>query len=139
MYAVRQWVFLSADGERTLFAPPPSWAAIGTLASNLHFRNHGTLALKGLWAFFLLLSLLLTVSGLAIYITRFPKNAGAKPPVMPLFSFGSGGVWALVLLSVAGLFLPLWGAEGLGAVAFFLVALGTACLADRAWFRGRRE
>lgn len=139
LYAVRQWFFLSADGERALFSPPPSWAAIGALASNLHFRNHGTLALKGLWAFFLLLSLLLTVSGLAIYITRFPKNAGAKPPVMPLFSFGFGGVWALALLPVAGLFLPLWGAEGLGAGAFFLVALGTACLADRAWFRGRRE
>ncbi|MFC2344109.1 MAG: hypothetical protein ACFNWW_09645 [Negativicutes bacterium] len=125
---------MSADGAKTLFAPPPSWAAIGALASNLHFRNHSTLALKGLWAFFLLLSLLLTVSGLAIYITRFPKNAGAKPTVKPLLSFGSGGVWALALLPVAGLFLPLSGAERLGAAAFLIVAVGTACLADKVWF-----
>ena len=139
LYAVRQWFFLSADGERALFSPPPSWAAIGALASNLHFRNHGTLALKGLWAFFLLLSLLLTVSGLAIYITRFPKSAGAKALVTPLVSFGTGGVWVLALLPVAGLFLPLWGAEGLGAAACFLVAVGAVCLVDKAWFRGKRE
>lgn len=134
LYAARQWAFLSADGEKTLFAPPPAWLAIGALASNLHFRNHSTLALKSLWAFFLLLSLLLTVSGLAVHITRFSKSAGTKPTVTPLFFFGAGGVWALALLPAAGLFLPLYGAEGLGAAAFLIVVVGAACLTDKTWF-----
>ena len=134
LYAARQWAFLSADGEKTLFAPPPAWSAIGALASNLHFRNHSTLALKSLWAFFLLLSLLLTVSGLAVHITRFSKSAGTKPTVTPLFSFGSGGVWALALLPAVGLFLPFYGAEGLGTAAFLVVVVGAACLTDKTWF-----
>lgn len=133
IHTVRQWLFLSADGTGDFFAPPPVGIGLGSLAVNLHLRNHGTLALKALWSFFLLLSLLLTVSGLAIYLTRFPKSAGAKALVTPLVSFGTGGVWVLALLPVAGLFLPLWGATEAATAAFLLVAVGTVCLVDKAW------
>lgn len=140
LHTVRRWIFLSADGQGALLAPPPpAWSAIGSLAVNLHLRNHDTFALKGLWAFFLLLSTLLTVSGIAIYLARFPKSAAAKRTVAPLFAFGRFGVWALALLPVAGLFLPLHGAEGLGTAAFSLVAIGTLCLVDKTWIRGRNE
>ena len=139
LYTPRRVVFLAADGADELIPPqPPAWLALAPLALNLHFRNHDTLWLKGMWGFFLVLSLLLTVSGLAVYLTRFSK-AVARRTIIPVLNLGRYGVWLLGLLPVLGLFLPFYGLNTPALITFALAALGTIALVDKEWFRRKKK
>ena len=139
LYTPRRMVFLAADGADELIPPqPPAWLALAPLALNLHFRNHDTLWLKGMWGFFLILSLLLTVSGLAVYLTRFSK-AVARRTIIPVLNLGRYGVWLLGLLPVLGLFLPFYGLNTPALITFALAALGTIALVDKEWFRRKKK
>ena len=139
LYTPRRVVFLAADGADELIPPqPPAWLALAPLALNLHFRNHDTLWLKGMWGFFLVLSLLLTVSGLAVYLTRFSK-AVARRTIIPVLNLGRCGVWLLGLLPMLGLFLPFYGLNTPALITFALVALATIALADKEWFRRKKD
>ena len=139
LYTPRRVVFLAADGADELIPPqPPAWLALAPLALNLHFRNHDTLWLKGMWGFFLILSLLLTVSGLAVYLTRFSK-AAARRTIIPVLNLGRCGVWLLGLLPVLGLFLPFHGLNKAALITFALAALGTIALVDKEWFQRKKK
>lgn len=139
LYTPRRMVFLAADGADELIPPqPPAWLALAPLALNLHFRNHDTLWLKGMWGFFLVLSLLLTVSGLAVYLTRFSK-AAARRTIIPVLNLGRCGVWLLGLLPVLGLFLPFYGLNTPALITFALAALGTIALVDKEWFQRKKK
>ena len=139
LYTPRRVVFLAADGADELIPPqPPAWLALAPLALNLHFRNHDTLWLKGMWGFFLVLSLLLTVSGLAVYLTRFSK-AAARRTIIPVLNLGRCGVWLLGLLPVLGLFLPFHGLNTAALITFALAALGTIALVDKEWFQRKKK
>lgn len=139
LYTPRRVVFLAADGADELIPPqPPAWLAFAPLALNLHFRNHDTLWLKGMWGFFLVLSLLLTVSGLAVYLTRFSK-AAARRTIIPVLNLGRCGVWLLGLLPVLGLFLPFHGLNTPALITFALAALGTIALVDKEWFQRKKK
>ena len=139
LYTPRRMVFLAADGADELIPPqPPAWLALAPLALNLHFRNHDTLWLKGMWGFFLVLSLLLTVSGLAVYLTRFSK-AAARRTIIPVLNLGRCGVWLLGLLPMLGLFLPFYGLNTPALITFALAALGTIALVDKEWFQRKKK
>lgn len=139
LYTPRRVVFLAADGADELIPPqPPAWLALAPLALNLHFRNHDTLWLKGMWGFFLILSLLLTVSGLAVYLTRFSK-AAARRTITPALKLDRCGVLLLGLLPVLGLFLPFYGLNTPALITFALAALGTIALVDKEWFRRKKK
>lgn len=140
LYTPRHMVFLAADGADELIPPqPPAWLALAPLALNLHFRNHDTLWLKGMWGFFLIFSLLLTVSGIAIYLARFSKAAAARRTIIPVINLGRCGVWLLGLLPVLGLFLPFHGLNMAALITFALAALGTIALVDKEWFRRKKK
>ena len=139
LYTPRRVVFLAADGADELIPPQlPAWLAFAPLALNLHFRNHDTLWLKGMWGFFLVLSLLLTVSGLAVYLTWFSK-AAARRTIIPVLNLGRCGVWLLGLLPVLGLFLPFYGLNTPALITFALAALGTIALVDKEWFQRKKK
>ena len=139
LYTPRRVVFLAVDGADELIPPQlPAWLAFAPLALNLHFRNHDTLWLKGMWGFFLILSLLLTVSGLAVYLTRFSK-AAARRTIIPVLNLGRCGVWLLGLLPVLGLFLPFHGLNTAALITFALAALGTIALVDKEWFQRKKK
>lgn len=135
IYAFPQLVFIGADGAGDLLSPPyTEWLAWGTLGINLHLRNHNTAWLKGMWAFFLVASLLMTLTGLGAYIARFPKHAKQAPTIYPIIPLGAVATWVVAAAPILGLFLPLWGASGLGAVFFGITICGALCLWDKSWF-----
>lgn len=135
IYAFPQLVFIAADGTGELLSPPyDDRLAWGTLGINLHLRNHNTAWLKGMWAFFLVASLLMTLTGLAAYIARFPQRAKQAPTIYPLVPIGHVAVWVMAAAPILGLFLPLWGFPGLGAVFFGITVCGALCLWDKRWF-----
>lgn len=139
LYTLRQWVFMAGDGTGTLLIPNVSADLLwSVLFVNLHFHNHDSLPLKGMWTFFLFLSVLLTVSGVVVYITRFFQGTMSKEAVFPLVRFHHYAVWTLALLPVIGLFLPLWGVSWIAAAAFVCTTVGALCLMNRMWFsRGK--
>lgn len=139
LYTPHQWVFMASDGTGTLLIPNVSADLLwSVLFVNLHFHNHDSLPLKGMWTFFLFLSVLLTVSGVVVYITRFFQGTMSKEEVFPLVRFHHYAVWTLALLPVIGLFLPLWGVSWIAAAAFGCTTVGALCLMNRMWFsRGK--
>lgn len=133
-YAPRQWAFMAADGSGSLLIPPPSDGLLWSLLFvKLHFYNHDLLPLKGMWGFFLLLSVLLTVSGAVAYMARFftKSKSRSKESVLPLVHIHRYGVWSLAILPVLGLFLPLWGAPWMAFGVFGYTAFGALCLMKR--------